>query len=66
MNDSAVIVNYELPMPPDDSSEDKISVLPFIQHGRPCRSIANPEIESLFELSLIPASPYGRQGCADY
>jgi len=29
--------------------------------SRPDTSIANPEIESFFELSLIPASPIGRQ-----
>jgi len=38
-------------------------VLASITHSlgvRPDASIANPQIESFFELSLIAASPYGR------
>ncbi len=34
--------------------------------GRPDATIANPEIESFFELSLIPASPYGGQDFANF
>jgi hypothetical protein len=34
--------------------------------GRPETSIANPEIESFFELSLIPAYPYERQSYAKH
>jgi hypothetical protein len=33
-----VTVNYTLPMPPKNSEEEVIGVLPFIQHGRPYRS----------------------------
>jgi len=33
-----VTVNYTLPMPPKNSEGEVIGVLPFIQHGRPCRS----------------------------
>jgi len=33
-----VTINYTLPMPPKNSEEEVIGVLPFIQHGRPCRS----------------------------
>jgi hypothetical protein len=35
-------------------------------NGRPDASIANPQIESFFELSLIPASPYGRQKSVNF
>jgi len=37
-----------------------------VVYGRPDASIANPEIESFFELSLIPASPYGRQNSVNF
>jgi len=37
-----------------------------VTFGRPNATIANPEIESFFELSLIPASPYGRQSSANF
>jgi hypothetical protein len=38
INDEEVTVNYTLPMPPQDSDEEKLAVLPFIQSGRPRRS----------------------------
>jgi len=42
-----VTVNYTLPMPPKNSEEEVIGVLPFIQHGRPCWTI-----DSTFELAF--------------
>ena len=36
--DGMITVNYTLPMPPENSEEEKLSVLPFIRSGRPYRS----------------------------
>ena len=36
--DGMVTINYTLPMPPDNSEEEKLSILPFIRNGRPYRS----------------------------
>jgi len=33
-----ITINYRLPMPPENSEEEKLSVLPFIKNGRPYRS----------------------------
>ena len=38
INKEEVTFHYTLPMPPGDSTEEVIGVLPFIQHGRPYRS----------------------------
>ena len=61
-----VVLTYTMPLMSNGSSVDKIGVLPIVQHGRPDASIANPQIESFFELSLIPASPYGRQNSVNF
>ncbi len=36
--DGMITINYRLPMPPENSEEENVAVLPFIQHGRPYRS----------------------------
>ena len=36
--DGMITINYRLPMPPENSEEETVAVLPFIQHGRPYRS----------------------------
>ncbi len=36
--DGMITVNYRLPMPPENSEEEKLSVLPFIRSGELCRS----------------------------
>jgi len=36
--DGMITVNCTLSMPPEDSEEEKLSVLPFIRSGRPYRS----------------------------
>jgi len=41
---------------PNNLKREAFGVLRFAMNGRPTTSIANPEIESFFELSIIPAS----------
>ena len=45
--DEMITINYTLPMPQENSEEEKLSVLPFIQNGRPYRSrTCDPLIKS--------------------
>ena len=41
---------------PNNLKREAFGVLRFATNGRPDAYIANPEIESFFELSLIPGS----------
>ncbi len=47
------LLTYTMPLPPEGITNEKAGVLPTVQYGGPSDPIAQPQIKTFFEVSLV-------------
>ena len=57
VNGTQVKLQYNLPLPRRGKPREEIEVLPIDTLGGPSDPIAQPKIETFFELSVVPSLP---------